>query len=345
MNHIESINIIIIEDNPNDAEMIINEIHAAGISTEWVRVETAQDLLKQIQNFNYDIVISDYHLPLFGVSEALTIIQKQGKDAPFIIVSGAIGEETAVALMKSGVNDYVMKDNIKRLPEAIRREIREAHIREDNRLANRQIREALLEKEILIKEIHHRVKNNLQIIMSMINLQCFKTNNPDFIGEITILKKRIGAIAHVHEIMYATDNFSKINLHEYIKRITNDLCEIYNAYPLGITLYIQGEPIEISIEKAIPCGLVINELVTNSLKYAFEDIQSKTKEIRVDLRQNGGVIIIIISDNGSGKINTSDDRINEFGGLAIVNQLIKQLNGSVNTKHENGTTVTVSFDI
>lgn len=338
----EKIKIILIEDNKNDAELIIEELKKSGMEPEWIRVETAQELIKQLEIGLYDIIISDYHLPGFGAPEAISIVHEHGRDVPIIIVSGLIGEETAVSLMKSGAHDYVMKGNIKRLPEAIRREIREAIIREDNRQANKKILEALKEKEILIKEIHHRVKNNLQLMLSLLNIQKEKSKNTEFIEETNTIKNRISAIAHIHELIYDTEIFSNINFHDFLEIITGDLRIVYKASSRGITVYIENGPVQLTVEQAIPCGLIINELLTNSFKHAFtEDQENKTITLGINVIDN--VVTLHVADNGVVKREAKEKNNTAMSGLKIVDLLITQINGKITTSYGNGSKYVITF--
>lgn len=338
----ESVSIILIEDNKNDAELIIAELKRSGMTPEWVRIETAQELYANLESDLYDIIISDYHLPKFSAPEAISIVQEHGRDIPIIIVSGLIGEETAVALMKKGAHDYVMKGNIKRLPEAIRREMREAIIREDNRQSNIKIRKALKEKEILIKEVHHRVKNNLQLMLSLLTIQKEKSKNIEFIEETITITNRISAIAHIHEAIYNTENFSNIVFHDFLDTITRDLCVVYNAVSRGITVTIENNPVVLTVEQAIPCGLIINELLTNSLKHAFDEKQDE-KTITLGISLENNIVTIYVADNGTWLLTNNVNSDSNISGLKIVELLISQINGNMTSSSDNGTKYVITF--
>src|ERR1051325_2246008 len=125
-----SLNVLLIEDCESDALLIRNQLEAGGYGVHCKRVQTAQELQAALNKESWDLFISDYRLPQFSGLDALKIIQRHGLDQPFILVSGYIGEETAVAAMKAGAHDYVMKDNLARLLPAVRRELKEAEIRQ-----------------------------------------------------------------------------------------------------------------------------------------------------------------------------------------------------------------------
>lgn len=129
------LNVLIIEDLEDDAYLVIRELQRNGLTTVWKRVETVQDLTVMLKEHTWDVIISDYTLPNFNAPKALEIVRAMGIDTPFIVVAGSIGEYLAVDMMRAGANDYVMKDSLTRLPEAVRRELRDAKIRTERKQA------------------------------------------------------------------------------------------------------------------------------------------------------------------------------------------------------------------
>jgi len=132
----EPLNVLIVEDSEVDTMLVLDELHRGGFSPIWERVETAEQLRVALDHGNWDVIICDYRLPRFNASEALEIAKRIQEYIPFILVSGSIGEIFAVEMMKAGVHDYVMKDNLNRLPEAVRRELRDAQVRIEHKEAN-----------------------------------------------------------------------------------------------------------------------------------------------------------------------------------------------------------------
>lgn len=131
--------VIIIEDNPDDVWLVLREVEHAGYAVRSRRVQTGEELSQALAEGEWDLILADYSLPSFSATEALGILQSSGLDIPFIVVSGGIGEETAVALMRSGADDYVMKDRLARLGPAVQRELREAEERKNKRIAERAL--------------------------------------------------------------------------------------------------------------------------------------------------------------------------------------------------------------
>ncbi|RMF63154.1 MAG: GAF domain-containing protein, partial [Cyanobacteria bacterium J069] len=154
--------VLMVEDSEDDTLLVLRALRRDGFSVEWARVQTADELRAALATRYWDVVISDYRLPGFGAPAALSLIQQSQLDLPFIVVSGTIGEEAAVAMMKAGAHDYLMKENLARLPEAVRREVREAQIRAERRQAEIQLRQTA-EREQLMRTVTERIRRSLDL--------------------------------------------------------------------------------------------------------------------------------------------------------------------------------------
>ncbi|MBK7030007.1 MAG: response regulator [Bacteroidales bacterium] len=148
-----TIQVLIIEDNEDDTLLEIDELKNAGFKLDYERVETQQSLMEALNRKNWDCIISDYSMPAFSGLDALKVIQNFGKDIPFILISGAMGEETAVEAMKAGAHDYIMKNDLKRLPPAMERELREAEVRRQKNKAEEDIRNERILLRTLINNL------------------------------------------------------------------------------------------------------------------------------------------------------------------------------------------------
>jgi len=148
----EPLKILLIEDSEDDAMLTILEVRRAGYEPVVRRVETSEEMIDAVENGKWDVVISDYILPRFNGLEALQMLQESGLDLPFIIVSGKIGEDVAVDAMKAGAHDYILKDNLSRLVPAIDRELREAEVRRQRRMADEALKRAYEELELKVQE-------------------------------------------------------------------------------------------------------------------------------------------------------------------------------------------------
>jgi len=208
--------------------------------------------------------------------------------------------------------------------------------------AEKKVAASLKEKDILLREIHHRVKNNLQIISSLLRLQSRKIEDNSLQEIFQVSQQRIRSIALIHENLYLSDDLGQIDFSKYIRNLTSHLSSINAADAKGINFKISTDNIFLDINRAIPCGLLLNELITNALKYAFPE---ETKgEIKIDLeRHKQNKLRLSIADNGIGFPKVLDFRKTESLGLQLVNSLISQLNGTIKMQQKTGTKFTLVF--
>ncbi len=210
----------------------------------------------------------------------------------------------------------------------------------ERKIAEVQIKQSLDEKEILLKEVHHRVKNNLQIISSILNLQSSTITDQQTLDLLKNSQDRIRSMSLIHELLYQTKDFSTINFSEYIRSIATNLFQSYNQNKL-IELSLELETVFLDLDSAIPCGLIINELITNSLKYAYPN--NKTGNIKISLNQLDKNVVLIIEDNGKGFPSTIDFRETESLGMQLVISLTDQIDGEIDLEVNNGTKFTIEF--
>lgn len=203
--------------------------------------------------------------------------------------------------------------------------------------AEEQIKKSLHEKDVLLREIHHRVKNNMQIINSLLNLQAAQVKNKEYAGILKESQERIKSMSLVHEHLYRSLDLAHIDLTGYIKTLTNSLFRSYGVDTNRITLELDIEKIFLTIDVAIPCGLIINELVSNSLKYAFPD--ERKGNIKIALHSiDKNKIEIDISDNGTGIPEDIDLNKSKTLGLHLVTLLAQeQLKGDIKFDRTEGT--------
>ena len=211
----------------------------------------------------------------------------------------------------------------------------------DKKRVDEQIRLSLKEKEVLLKEVHHRVKNNLQVISSILNLQSSYVKDRRVLEILLESQNRIKSMAFVHESLYQTKDFSNISFREYVENISRNLVHSYAATDSPPVLNLDLDNIQLNLDTAIPCGLIINELLTNSLKYAFTE--GKKGKIDISIREKSGHITINIADNGKGLPREIDFRNTESLGLQLVVSLVEQINGKIRLDTKKGTKFTIEF--
>ncbi len=204
-----------------------------------------------------------------------------------------------------------------------------------------QIRESLEEKNILLKEIHHRVKNNLQIIVSLFNLQSAFIHDKESNKVIREGQDRIRSMALIHDRFYQSDGTSRIDFDDYIKRLCDTIFQSQRADKNKISLVIDADKISLDIDTAVPCGLIINELVSNAIKHAFPD---RNGVIKVTFKMNeSDKHVLIISDNGIGLPDNIDFSNSESLGIQLVNVLTDQIDGKLYIDHNNGFELRIEF--
>jgi len=588
----KSLRVLIVEDSKDDTEVIRLEFKRRGYAIEWDRVENSEDMKKALKKQQWDLIVSDYSMPHFNGLEALELAREKCSDLPFILVSGAIGEETAVEVMKKGAHDYIMKDSLVRLVPAVERELKDAAIRREKRKADKALRESekkfrvitensadaifitnqkgeyiyvnkaasdmlgytqneltkmsipdisprytddgppkefrqlletgnlfseielqrkdgtivsveinavilpnkmifgscrdiverkkaekalkeseeryqlavdatqdgiwdwdittgvdyfsprwceiigysyddlelphdydswasrihpddyervqdalkahieegkeynvdyrhrhksgkfrwqnskgkvifdddgkpirmvgcirditekkktdekikkdIKEKEIMLHEIHHRVKNNMQIITSLIRLQSQDLKNEEDKEKFMVTQNRIRAMALIHENLYESSNLSQINFSKYVKRMTTHLRAVHSTLSDRVKFNIDAEKIILDINQAIPCGLIINELVTNSLTHGFPKGKKGSISVNINADKKGNVTLIV-ADSGVGLPSKFNFQNPKALGMRLVSDLVKQLKGTIKLMREKGTIVTINF--
>jgi two-component sensor histidine kinase len=206
---------------------------------------------------------------------------------------------------------------------------------------NTQLEASLQEKEVLLKEIHHRVKNNLQVISSLLSLQSHTVDDPHVLAFFQESERRIHSMALVHEMLYQTDDLGKCNLAQYIPTLSAQLMRAYGVDAGRIALRIDVEEVALPLDMAIPCGLILNELLSNCLKHAFPGGQAG--EVTVALTHTADCVTLSVRDNGRGVPEHLDFRNTDSLGLQLVCALTEQLGGRLTLTREGDTTFTVSI--
>ena len=438
---------LILEDRPEDAELMAHELRRSGYDPQWQRVETEPDFLAHLDP-PPDVILADYSMPELEAGRALQLLQERGLNIPFIVVSGTIGEDAAVAMMRQGGADYLLKDRLGRLGPAVKHALMENVLREEKSLAEEELQasevrfhtfmhhspalafikdksgrilyvnnassdaediaaqlradtsvfesgepsrtieevttaggqvrqmlcfrfifddaagrrllggvsvditeqkaaeralsETLTAKDVLLREVHHRVKNNLQTISSLLNMQAELL--PDFAARHALrdAQRRVHSMALIHEQMYGDKDMDEVDFGEYAKRLTRDLFDSFGVQAGRVRLRFALDPVSLAMDQMIPCGLILNELVTNSLKYAFPG--ERAGEILVSLRcGDGRTVTMAVADNGVGLPPAIEGKRSESLGTRIVEILTRQLGGSLDRQSGGGVSSTVTF--
>jgi len=220
--------------------------------------------------------------------------------------------------------------------------IRTFKMKKDNLLLDRKVKEQTEElvrknneKELLLKEIHHRVKNNLQMVSSLLNLQSSTIHDEKILGAMREIKNRVNSMALIHQKLYQTENLSTVNFQDYIDQLVIFICHTFSFPENKVSVTINAKEIYFDVDTAIPLGLIINELISNSFKYAFNGSANGSINIDVIDKQND-CYKIIYKDNGPGLPAGLNIKESETLGLMLVWMLTEQLNGTVVTENKDG---------
>ena len=213
----------------------------------------------------------------------------------------------------------------------------------DRKEAEEKLKMSLVEKEVLLREIHHRVKNNLQIISSLLNLQSRHVEDEPALDMFHESRNRVRSMALVHEKLYRSNDLAEVDFCEYIQSLSRHLFMSYRVEPTEIDLSIDVKDVFLDINTSIPCGLIINELVSNSLKHAFSG--RDRGKIHVSMRpENNGKFKMVIRDDGVGLPKNLEVTQTESLGLQLVTMLVEQLQGTLSVVNKNGTSYEILFE-
>jgi two-component sensor histidine kinase len=210
----------------------------------------------------------------------------------------------------------------------------------DRQQAEQATQASLAEKEQLLREVHHRVKNNLQVITSLLNMQASQIGEERVLSLFQETRNRVLAIASIHELLYRAESFAHIALADYARQLVPGLVQFYGVEQ-RVRLEILGDGATLELERAVPYGMLLNELVSNACKHAFPPPETGT--LTVQIWPNGDEIELVVADTGPGLPDGFNYRKATSLGLKLVHGLVRQLGGTIDIQSSAGTTITVRF--
>jgi two-component sensor histidine kinase len=201
---------------------------------------------------------------------------------------------------------------------------------------------SLQQQEILLREVHHRIKNNLQIISSLLDIQASSVEDPHIAEMFLDVQNRVISMALIHETLYQSGDLRMVNFGVYVRSLAEQIFRSYNVPRQRIALQIRADEVMLDTKQAVPCGLILNELVSNCLKHAFPD--ARGGEIRIELRADAAPrVTMIVRDTGIGFPAGVDSSHPQTLGLQLVHSLTEQLGGRLDVESDGGTTFTLTF--
>jgi two-component sensor histidine kinase len=356
----EKISAVVAEDDFLVSEEIIRILKKIGCEHIF-DVINGEDAVEMVCDKHPDIVLMDIKMPGLDGLEASRQISERCP-TPIVILTAHDSQNFVEEASEAGVGAYITKPpNAVEIERAIRiararhgdlMNLRHANSKLKKEIGSRKkvqqkLKGLLKEREILIKEVHHRVKNNFMVVSSLLSLQSNKIQNKELQDAFKVGLDRIHAMALIHEKLYRSNDLSRIDFGDYIQTLTINLYRSYNIDPSNVILNTDIEEVSLEIDNAIPCGLVLNELMTNSVKYAFPPTFDKIGELNVSLKTaNKDEIVLIVSDNGIGLPEDIDIEKTDSLGLRLVHLLInQQLGGTIEIDRANGTAYTLRFKL
>lgn len=306
--------------------------------------------LELYQKHKPDLVITDMVMPVMNGLEMVKEIKKIAPDAKFVVMSAYSEKDSFVEAIHMGIDGYLMKPvEAKKLLSLIDEfagitlmkwelERKEKKRRE----AEEYLKKSLEEKDILLREVHHRVKNNMQIISSILRMQSRNIDDPKLKDVLQESQNRIHSMALIHENLYNNKSLADIKFSSYIKSLTGNIARTYAHQQATVQFDYKMDEAYLPIDVAIPCGLIINELISNSFKYAFINRSNGTISIHFKHTKEGESQLIV-SDDGSGIPDEIDITKTKSLGMKILHKLVQQIDGELHSDFSNGTKFTITF--
>ena len=338
----------IFEEIGDKLSIAISYGNIGQVHTQLKRYDSALDNLQKCLELTQEIGTKDWEMHSYGYLSELYEAQGDFKTSLVyykkysLLKEEIFGEESAekIAQMKARY-EFEKKEKEAEIYRLRNVEL-ETEITERKR-AEKQIKASLAEKEVLLKEVHHRVKNNLQVISSLLNLQAGYVEDERILNMLANSQSRIESMALIHEKLYQSEDLARINLGDYVYNLAKSLFASYKVSPNAVDLQTNIGNVLVGIDKAIPLALIINELISNSLEHAFP--RGRKGKIRIDLCEDGEKLILTVADNGVGLPKNFDFQATKSLGLRLVNMLVGQLKGSIELTRRRGTRFKITFPI
>lgn len=365
--------ILIVDDSEGDRKYYRGLLaEAYGSSFELRETDTGERGIAVCKQMKPDCILLDYRLPDMDAVELLgrlgteycghKQILSRGRDnrgdsrgqttlplcVPVVILTSLANDHMATAALRAGAQDYLVKDNItaESLSLAILRATEKVHLMGELEAERDRIAQSLAEKEILIKEVHHRVKNNLQVIASLLRIQSTGVSDPSAAAILRDSQQRVEAMALIHEQLYESVDLKQVDFEQNARVLIANLFLSYGVDSERIRSSVNvrgaaGETLRIDIHRAIPIGLILNELISNALRHAFP--AGATGQVQVSALVRDNRLILEVADDGAGLPDHLNVANTKSLGLQIVHILARQLNGKVSVETGHGTRFRISL--
>src|SRR5579871_5888454 len=337
--------VVMVDDSAADRNLyrlLLEEVLGPSLET-WGAASAAEGL-RLCRSTHPDCVLLDYRLPDMNGLEFLALLTENPSDVPgfaVVMLTGLADEQIAVNAMKAGAQDYLVKDRItgESLHSAIQKATEKVGLLRALQQERDRMAASLAEKEVLLKEVHHRVKNNLQVIASLLRLQADSFGGTALAEALLESQNRVESMALIHEQLYAAPDLRNVDLEKHVRVLAGNLFHTYGD-PARISWSAGVEPLQLGVDHAVPVSLILNELISNALKHAFPN--GALGSVRIRGRREDGRTVISVHDDGAGVPAGIDVERPRSLGLEIIGILTRQLKGSFHLDRSGGTTFQIS---
>jgi two-component sensor histidine kinase len=357
MNDHDKVGILVVDDQPS--QLLSHEAILRELGERLVTARSGREALQRLMDEDFAVILLDVNMPDMDGFETASLIHQHPRfeKTPIVFVTGA--QPTTLDRLKGyrvGAVDYVevpvvpeilrskvavfvdldrQRRDLQRLNDALQAEIAQ------RRNAEEAVRHAR-EKEVLLQEIHHRVKNNLQIITSLLRMQSRAVRDPAFSEVLRECQNRVASMALIHDKLYRASDLARVSFGEYVRDLTNNILTSYALPARSVRVRLDIDDLSLSLDHAVPCGLILNELMSNCLKHAFPVGHSGT--ISVGFHAEGEEeFCLVVRDDGVGVPADVDLGRTSSLGWRLVRALVEQLGGVVQCQTAGGTSVEIRF--
>ncbi|MBF0515797.1 MAG: response regulator [Nitrospirae bacterium] len=348
--------VLIVDDDQALLDSVVFMLKRAGYEVS--AAASGIEALQLIENDFYDTIISDIKMPGISGLELIEAIKLAGVEIPVILMTAFVEVRTTIEAIRKNAFDFIIKPyEPQDLISAVEKAVRFNHLvnMEKNYKINlesmveqrtKELSDALADNTILLKEVHHRVRNNLQIISSLLSLQSETITDKNVLSILITSQQRIRSIALIYEKLHQSTEMSKLDFAEYIEELSSEILHFYSVFnrcKVKLELNIGVNMLDVDI--AVTCALVISELVSNSIRHAFAIGHNGT--IWISFNKNAeDQLELIVADNGIGLPDDMDTKRHTSLGITLVHDLItRKLKGSLEIDRTNGTAFKMLFHI
>jgi len=343
----QPLRILMVEDNPGDVrllrEMFATERPGSYEITHMPRLGLA---LERLAQGGVDIVLLDLGLPDGEGMDTVRRVRKLAPEVPLIVLTGRDDDAAVEEAMREGAQDYLVKGQIetRALPRALRHAIERFRMQARAVLTNIELERRVQEKDLMLSEIHHRVKNSLQVVSSLLRLEAARIQDPLIGDMLQTTQNRIRSMALIHQTLYQSRDFARVDFHAFLQSFLPTLVQSYSIHPERISLAFHVAEVCLPIDAAIPCGLIVNELISNALKHAFPNGGTGTISIEFK-QQSDNHASLTVEDDGIGIPEDFVLEDSETLGIQLVYMLAGQLGGSVQVESKPRTRFALEFPL